>query len=116
MIIIKSTNGDRLRLTSKRLTEIKDDGEPTKYSFHTTKKALQNALDYADFTRVTSCPLFGSNSPGVEVYGQYKHTTTGVKVPNSCFVVFNLTDRQIGCKTFSPRTFALILKTMGLKT
>ena len=102
MIIIKSTNGDRLRLTSKRLTEIKDDGEPTKYSFHTTKKALQNALDYADFT--------------VEVYGQYKHTTTGVKVPNSCFVVFNLTDRQIGCKTFSPRTFALILKTMGLKT
>lgn len=108
MIIIKSTNGDRLRLTSKRLTEIdhtsvdldeEGDGEPTKYPFYTTKEDLQSALDNADSE--------------VQVYGHYEDY--GLKLPHSCAVVFWPEYRQIGCKRFSPSAFALILKTMGLK-
>ena len=109
MIIIKSTNGDKLRLTPKRLTEIdhtsvdvdeEGDGEPSKYPFYTTKKDLQNALDDVDNR--------------VKVYGHYEDSYTGLKVRHSCVVFFYPEYRQIGCKRFSPRTFALILKTMGL--
>jgi hypothetical protein len=117
MIIIKSTNGNRLKLTATRLTEIdhtsveedeygEEIGEPTKYPFHTTKKDLEDALLDEDLM------MYGDAS--VEVHGHYDDEGIG-KTEQSTSVTFNSKERRIGCKTFDKKTFDLILKTMGLK-
>ena len=93
MIIIKATNGERLKLTATRLTQI-DHGE-TKYPFHTTKSDLQLALDGE----------FRLKVHGNDCHGDRFSTP----------VVFSLKDKQLGCENFTARTFNLILKTMGLK-
>jgi len=114
MIIIKSTNGNRLKLTATRLTEIdhtsveedeygEENGDPTKYPFHTTKKDLEDALLDEDLMMYL-----------VEVHGHYEDEGIG-KTEHSTSVTFNSKERRIGCKTFDKKTFDLILKTMGLK-
>jgi hypothetical protein len=117
MIIIKSTNGNRLKLTATRLTEIdhtsveEDEygepyGEPSKYPFYTTKKNLKDALDEET--------AFNDNHAYVKVHGHYEDDVKG-KTKRTTSVRFNSKKRKIGCKTFDKKTFDLILKTMGLK-
>jgi hypothetical protein len=114
MIIIKTTNGDRLRLTSKRLTEIdhytsrdeENEEEPTQYPFHTTKGELKFALvDEKE-----------SGEGQILVTGRFDddHASSNGEM-HSTFVPFDSQRNRIGCKTFTRTTFNLILKTMGLK-
>ena len=120
MIIIKATNGDRLRLTPTRLTEIdhtsadeeNGEDEPTKYPFHTTRTMLKEALEEEEMYPCQPQGSLYGESNLVEVRGRWDDGSAGLHTTR---VPFDSERRRIGCKTFTKGTFNLILETMGLK-
>jgi len=112
-MIIKAENGHRLTLTSTRLTEIDhnpsnvDDCEDddtydgSKYPYHTLKSDIREALKNPDVN---------GERNGVTLRGRYSSGEKSIMHNQP----FSVEKRRIGCKTFTPRTFNLILSTMGL--
>jgi hypothetical protein len=113
MRIIKSTKGERLRLTPTRLTEL----DAFQMPYYTTKKDLQEALGvgWSGTNYVVVADLDFADLDFVE------HRVPVVRIRDvrgygiSLNAVFDAEKCRIGCKTFDKKTFNLILKTMGLK-
>jgi hypothetical protein len=94
-MIIAAMNGVRLKLTATRLTEF----DYSTYPYYLNKADLKTALNrFINFGLKTI--LVRGRAYDGEVC--------------SVHVAFSPVEGRIGCKEFSPVTFNLILRTMGL--
>jgi len=94
-MIIKDVTGEDHRLTKTFLAETV--GHASGYPFRAKLMAIKNAMARKTYV--------------IQVYGR-----DGLGSPHKPFVTFYPKDYTIGCRTFSPATFAKILKAAGVKT
>jgi hypothetical protein len=95
MVIIKDKfYGDDLKLLKDRLLETV--GHQSGYPYYVLYEDLRAAVKE-------------------KAYEIWVHGKGMTGLPNNVHVHFSRKDRKIGCRTFSPATFAKILKAAGVK-